>query len=263
MRVARVALLTVIGLEAAWIVGVFAIHALTNPVFGLDYQWHVDAARRLLETGTPYWPWQLEGPYDIGNGAILYPPTAFALFIPFIWLPAVLWWAIPTGLLVYCAWRHHPPLWAWAMVGAILAYEKSLNVYVFGNPTMWLVAAVALATRWGWPSVLVLAKPTFAPLALIGVGRRSWWTALAVFAAVSLLFGRLWLDWIRVASNSDVSLFYNLPTVPLMLAPLIPWLTGDRPPRRVMDALAPRPLLTGRNRRAGPAEIAPRVSSPD
>lgn len=241
----------------------FAVHALTNPVFGLDYQWHVDASRRLLETGSPYWPWQVAGPYDIGNGAILYPPTAFALFIPFIWLPAVLWWAIPMGMTARAMAQHRPPLWAWAVVGAILAYEKSLNVYVFGNPTMWLVAAVALATRWGWPSVLVLAKPTFAPLALIGIGRRSWWIALGAFAAVSLLFGRLWLEWITVASNSDVSVFYNLPTVPLMLAPLTPWLAGRDRPAWLTRALARPPLVASRGGIPTRAELAAPVSSPD
>jgi hypothetical protein len=247
----RVLLLAVIGLEALWIGGIVAWQALNNPSFGLDYRWHVDAARRLLETGTPYWPWQVAGPYDIGNGAILYPPTAFALFIPFLWLPAVLWWAVPVAVTVWAMAWHRPPLWAWAVVGAIVAFDKSLNVYVFGNPTMWLVAAVAAATRLGWPSVLVLAKPTFAPLALIGAWRRSWWVALAVFAGVSLLFGGLWLEWLKVATNSDVSLLYNLPTLPLLLAPLVPWLAGERRPAWVIRGVddvasrmgtAPRPM---------------------
>jgi hypothetical protein len=235
----RVLLLTALGLEGLWIGAVVVWHALNNAAFGLDYVWHVDASRRLLETGTPYWPWQVSGGYDIGNGAILYPPAAFALFIPFIWLPAVLWWAIPVAITVWGMASHRPPLWAWVIVGGIVAFEKSLNVYVFGNPTMWLVAAVAAATRLGWPAVLVLAKPTFAPLALIGIGQRSWWFALAAFAAVSLLFGGLWFEWLRVALNSDVSLAYNLPSLPLMLAPLVPWLTGQHRPRVVADLLRP------------------------
>jgi hypothetical protein len=259
----RVLPLTVIGLELLWIGTVMAWHAVNNPAFGLDYTWHVDAARRLLDTGTPYWPWQVSGPYDIGNGAILYPPTAFVLFIPFIWLPAVLWWAIPVAITVWAMTLHRPPLWAWALVGGIVALEKSLNVYVFGNPTMWLVAAVAAATRWGWPSILVLAKPTFAPLALIGVGRRSWWVALAAFAGVSLLFGGLWLEWLRVATNSDVSALYNLPSVPLMLGPLVPWFAGERRPKWV-DALRARYAAVAPLRaRASRSETAARLSSRD
>ena len=75
------------------------VASLGNPSFGLDYRWHMEAAHRLLDTGTPYLPFTLAGPFVIGEGAILYPPTAFLLFIPFLWLPSVLWWAIPIAIL--------------------------------------------------------------------------------------------------------------------------------------------------------------------
>jgi hypothetical protein len=229
-RVAHIVLATIVGIEALWIAFVFVQQAVTNPAFGLDYRWHVDAARRLLDTGTPYRPWQISGPYAIGDGAILYPPTAFLLFIPFIWLPAVLWWAIPVAILAAGMAVHRPPPWAWAVVGAILAFEKSLNVFVFGNPSMWIVAAVAAGTVLGWPFVLVVVKPTFAPIAALGARRRSWWVAAVILGIASVPFGRVWLDWLAVVRNSNVDLTYNLPTLPLMLAPLVPWLTGVRRP---------------------------------
>lgn len=229
-RPIRIVLATLLGLELLWIGFVFVQQALTNPAFGLDYRWHVDAARRLLDTGTPYWPWQIAGPYEISDGAILYPPTAFLLFIPFLWLPAVLWWAIPIAILVAAISVHRPPLWAWVVIGAIVAFEKSLNVFVFGNPSMWIVAAVAAGTVLGWPFVLVVAKPTFAPLAILGIRRRSWWIAAVVVALASIPFGRVWLDWLAVVGNSNVSLVYNLPTLPVILAPLVAWLTGVRRP---------------------------------
>ena len=184
--IGRVIGLTIIGVEILWVAYVIAV-SLGNPSFGLDYRWHVEAAQRLLDTGTPYLPFELAGPFVIGDGAILYPPTAFLLFIPFIWLPAVLWWAIPIAILAYGLWWHHPPLWAWVVIMTILAFDKSLNVYVFGNPSMWLVAAVAAGTVWRWPFVFVFAKPTFAPIAFLGVRRRSWWVALAVLGVASLL----------------------------------------------------------------------------
>jgi len=56
-RLARALLATIVVIEVVWIVFVLVQQWLTNPAFGLDYRWHVDAARRLLETGTPYWPW--------------------------------------------------------------------------------------------------------------------------------------------------------------------------------------------------------------
>lgn len=221
-------LVVALGLEVLWIVVVLA-GSLQNPSFGLDYRWHMDAARRLLDTGTPYLPWQLTGPYVIGDGAILYPPIAFALFVPFLWLPAVLWWAVPMAVTVIAMVWHRPPLWAWVVTGALFCLDKSLNVYVFGNPSMWIVAAVAAGTVSAWPFALILVKPTFAPLALLGIRRRSWWVALAAMAGVSLVFGQMWLDWIAVVRYSDVSLLYNVPTLPLILAPLVPWVASGRP----------------------------------
>ncbi len=86
---------------------------------------------------------------------------------------------------------------------------------------MWIVAAIAAGTIWRWPFVFVLAKPTFAPIALLGIRHRSWWIALVVLALLSVPFLSVWFDWIAVVRNSDVSLVYNLPTLPLMLVPLI------------------------------------------
>ena len=229
-RAFRIVLAAALGVEVVWIGVVVVVHWLTNPVFGLDYRWHVDAARRLLETGTPYWPWQISGPYEISNGAILYPPTAFLLFIPFIWLPSVLWWAIPIAITAVAMAVHRPPLWAWVVIGGLVGFEKSLNVYVFGNPSMWIVAAVAAGTVLAWPFLLVVAKPTFAPIALLGIRHRSWWIAAAVLAVASVPFGTVWLDWLAVVRNSNVSLVYNLPSLPLMLAPLVAWLAGVRRP---------------------------------
>ena len=220
-----------IGVGWLWIAAAILVN-LANPAFGLDYRWHVEAAQRLLETGTPYLPFELAGPFVIGDGAILYPPTAFLLFVPFIWLPAVLWWAVPVA--VTRLWhvvapaaavglaRHRPAAWP---------YEKSINVYVFGNPSMWIVAAIAaghdlaVAVRLRLRQADVRAdRPARGPSPeLVGGARRA-------RGPLSLLFLPVWLDWLTVVRNSDVSLLYNLPTLPLMLAPLVAWAVGrDRP----------------------------------
>jgi hypothetical protein len=221
----RIVAVALIGVGWLWIAVAILVN-LSNPAFGLDYRWHIEAAQRLLDTGTPYLPFELAGPFVIGDGAILYPPTAFLLFIPFIWLPSVLWWAIPIAVTAYGMWWHRPPLWAWVVITGCLALEKSINVYVFGNPSMWIVAAIAAGTVWRWPFVFVFAKPTFAPIALLGIRRRSWWVALVILGLVSLAFLPVWFDWLTVVRNSDVSLLYNLPTLPLMLTPLIAWAAG-------------------------------------
>jgi hypothetical protein len=238
-RLVRIVLATAIGLEVVWIAFVMVQQLATNEFFGLDFRWHVDAARRLLDVGTPYWPWQIAGSYEIANGAILYPPTAFLLFIPFIWLPAALWWILPIAILGWGLAVHRPPLWAWAVIGALIGFERSLNVYIYGNPSMWIVAAIAAGTVIWWPFVLVVAKPSFAPIALLGIRHRSWWVAAIALGLLSIPFARVWLDWFAVVRNSNVSLIYNLPTLPLMLAPLVAWLAGVRSPLRARPSRAP------------------------
>lgn len=248
-RAGRPLIVSIVVLELAWMALVF-IALLDSPSFGLDYRLHMEATRRMLATGTPYLDWQLNAPYAIGHGAILYPPTAFALFLPFLILPAAAWWAIPITVAIVAMLRHRPPLWTWPLTVGLFCLEKSLNAYVFGNPTMWLVAGVAAGTVLGWPFALVLLKPTFAPLALLGVFHRSWWVSLLAMGIASLVFGRMWLDWIAVVGNSDVTLTYNLPGLPVVLAPLIPWVAADpamlrRSMRRLRSLPVPGPAALG------------------
>ncbi len=64
--------------------------------WGADYDFFRSVTDRWLATGAFYHPHQLAGPYEAAiNVDTLYPPIALALFLPFAWLPAVLWWAIP------------------------------------------------------------------------------------------------------------------------------------------------------------------------
>jgi hypothetical protein len=249
----RVILGTIVGLEGLWIAFAFGHELLTNPIFGLDYRWHVAAAQRLLDLGSPYWPWQLAGQYGVANGAILYPPIAFLLFIPFIWLPAVLWWAVPIGITVASLLSHRPPLWAWAVMGVLFAQEASLNVYVFGNPSMWAVAAVAAGTALGWPFVVLIAKPTFLPLALLGARqRRSWWICFGALLIASIPFGGLWIEWLIAIRNSNLTALYNLPTLPLLIAPLVGWYASRRRSRQSAPSEATE---TSRKRKAVPVQV--------
>ena len=117
-----------------------------------------------------------------------------------------------------------------ALIVTLLALPKTLNVYAFGNPSMWIVAAIAAGTVWGWPFVFAFVKPTFIPIALLGVRSRRWWAGLVVIGAASLVFLPVWFDGFMVVRNSGFSLTYNLPTVPLMLTPLVAWVTGRARP---------------------------------
>ena len=130
----------------------------------------MDASQRLLDTGTPYCPFELAGPYVIGDGSrsCIRRPRSL-LFIPFLWLPPILWCAIPIAIIVWAVLaprRRCGPGSSSLAASAFAAVD--LNVYVFGNPSMWIVAAIAAGTIWRWPFVFVFAKPTFAPIALLG-----------------------------------------------------------------------------------------------
>ena len=225
-------------------------------MIGYDMGLYLDATRGWL-AGEPFYPaWQVAGPYAIGQGAILYPPSSIPLFAAFTILPAPLFWIIPLGVIALVVAYHRPAPWTWPIMAAGLAFPPTEVRLTLGNPAMWAAAAVALGTVYGWPAVLALVKPSLAPFALVGANRRSWWLALAGLAVGSAVFGTLWLDYLTVLANSQnpQGLLYSLHDVPLMLIPLVAWLGSrlpDQPPimwlamlRR--NGLAPHMLRRGR-----------------
>jgi hypothetical protein len=155
---------------------------------------------------------------------VLYPPNVLFLFVPFVFLPAVLWWAIPIGVLVYVVNCWSPAPWAWLAMALLLAYPASIFPYLVGNTTIWAAAALAAGLRWGWPAVFVALKPSLAPFALLTVRRRSFWLAAVVFGVVSLAMLPLWLDYVTALRNLSVSADYSLHSIPLMLIPVVAWL---------------------------------------
>jgi len=94
-----------------------------------------------------------------------------------------------------------------------------------------MTAAVALGTVIGWPSVLVLLKPTLAPFSLIGIRTRGWWVAAVALGVVSLAMLPGWFDYLTVMRNFEGgSLMYSLDQYPLMVIPVIAW--AARNPRQ-------------------------------
>ncbi len=202
---------------------------------GVEFQQILDHSRRWLSGGNYYLDRQLQGPYRWMGGESLYPPP-MALFVgAFTVLPEVLWWAVPLTVITLSLVRSRPAIWAWPILAAVFWYPRTQELILYGNPSMWVAAAVAAGTIWGWPAVGVILKPTLAPLALVGAWRRSWWVALASLGLIGLAFGAMWLDYVRVVINSaqswGQSWDYSLRDVPLCLAPLVACLSG---PRRVL-----------------------------
>ena len=235
-RVGRILLLTATGLLALLAVGevvaMFTIPPIIPGMVGHDYRLYMDATRRWLGGGDFYPAWQLTGPYTAADWPILYPPQALVLFVPFAFLPALLWFAIPTILTVWIVISHRPRRWTWPIMLALFAFWPiEWLPYISGTPTIWIVAALAAGTRWGWPAALVLVKPTLAPFALFGIRNRRWWLTAVAIAAVGLLALPLTLDWLTALSHlGGGGPAYSLENVPLMLVPLVAWAGRRRQP---------------------------------
>ena len=107
----------------------------------------------------------------------------------------------------------------------LLCWPRAHAAFLFGNTDMWAMAGVAAGLLWGWPAFLLLLKPTFAPLAIIGIGsrRRTGWFALVILAAASLAMLPLWLDYVMVIRNVRIGLDYALASVPLVVIPIVAW----------------------------------------
>lgn len=198
---------------------------------GVDYHLYIDTAAGWLHGGSYFQPYQVAGPYQISAGDILYPPVALLLFVPFTFLPAILWWLIPAAAIGWCLVRLRPAPLAWPLLAACLAWPTTPLKILTGNPVIWAVAALALGVVYAWPSVLVLIKPSLFPFALFGARSRRWWLALGALAAVSLPFGSLWIDWFQSVLNSQGGgIAYSSLEIPMLAFPVVAWLGRTKPP---------------------------------
>lgn len=120
-------------------------------------------AQRFLAAGSPYAPWQLQGPYAPQGEVFLYPPTALLLMLPFAFVPDVMWWLRPFGILGALVRRWRPAPWAWPILGFVAFWPRTVGALVAGNTDMWIAALLALGLEYGWPLGLMLLKPGWRP----------------------------------------------------------------------------------------------------
>ena len=218
VRWPRVARVVSVGFVVAIVATNVAVWPQVVAQWGSDYGFYQGVASRWWETGQFYLTHQLTGPYEATSGIdTLYPPFALGLFAPFVWLPAVLWWTIPLGILAWHVVTSRPAWWAWPLIAGILWLPRSESIVIWGNTGMWVAAFVALGLRFRWPAVLALVKPTFAPLALIGSRHWSWWLALGVLALVSLPMAADYLTALRNDTGGYFTPLYSLADYPFVL----------------------------------------------
>ncbi|MEO5884955.1 MAG: glycosyltransferase 87 family protein, partial [Candidatus Limnocylindrales bacterium] len=193
---------------------------------GVDVLLYRDATARWLDGGPFYEPRQLAGPYEVAPGDILYPPIGLWLFVPLALLPTipalVLWWGIPTAIVSLVVARLRPRPAVWPLMALCLAWPTTpLKVWT-GNPVIWVVAAMAIATLWRGAAAFALLKPSLAPFALFGIRQRAWWVGAGAFVALSVPFTKMWLDWVTtVVDSRGGGLLYSSLEAPMLALPLV------------------------------------------
>ncbi len=248
-RVALVAV--VVALLAVTALG-WAMAIVTQPEwfarsFAVDFQICMDALARWWTTGEWYRARQLHGPYPIELGDVLYPPVLIYLLVPFRLLGPALWSLIPLVVIASSVVRCRPTPRAWLLIALCVAWPVTPAKFLFGNPVIWLTAAMALGMRYHWPAALVVIKPTVIPFALVGARHRSWWLMLVALALLSLPFLQDTLRYIPVLLDAMPNPvdgrggpLYSLQEFPLLLIPVIAWLGRTRlgDPSRDQDGAA-------------------------
>ncbi len=220
------------GFLIVWIYGLRAAATMEPP--GEDLRLWVVFGHRWLDTGSLFTPAQLSGPTsgavtaDLVHAPSLYPAAAGPLFAVAAMLPAplaLLWWLVPLGLTGWVVWHLRPAPWTWPIMAACLAWPE-WSIWA-GGTSMWVMAATAAGLVWRWPSALILLKPTFAPLAFIGVRDRRWWIAAAVITLIT--FAGPWSDYLVAARNiTDVDWRHNLAEIPMILIPIVAGIGSER-----------------------------------
>jgi hypothetical protein len=198
---------------------------------GLDYRFYRDVGARWIAEGTYYLPHQLAGPYDVTlMQDVLYPPAALLLFVPLVFVPAFVWWAVPITVMGVALHRLRPGPAGLAVAMLLFLWPRASAAYLYGNTDMWVAAGVAGGILWGWPAILVALKPTLAPLSLVGIRSPWWFVGAAVILAVSL---PMLVDYITAMRNLRIDVGYSLGSLPLALIPIVFWVARTRPAPRL------------------------------
>jgi hypothetical protein len=196
-----------------------------------DWTLYMDATHRWLATGAYFSPRQLDGPYQVVWGDVLYPPATLWLFVPFSFLPRLAWLAVPLTIIGVSLWRLRPAVWGWAAIGVLFYLSPTVIMELTsGNPLLWAIAALFASVAFGAPASLVLLKPTRLPFALFGIWRRSCWYGLGLLVLLSLPMLALDLTWLRtmIDARQPYGLLYSLHEMPCAAIPLVAWLASVR-----------------------------------
>ena len=206
---------------------------------GVDFRLFSELGRRWSESGSMYQEYQPAGPYpfdraagtnDVGDAPGLYPPIAGPAFALARLLGPVVWWAVPIGVLIYAFTQWRPAAWTWPLFALTTLWPSTAAPFLTGSTTMLVAAGVAGGLLWGWPALVIVFKPTFAPFAVVGIRRRSFWVGLVLLVVLSLAMLGEWAIYLSAMRNvTGAGLLYSIADLPLVLVPIIGWLGRSRP----------------------------------
>lgn len=233
--------------------GVFAWRlAVQQPdiTVAMDLRLYVEHTTRWLAGGGFYVPEQMT-PYvieDLFPYPPMYPPVVLYLLVPLVWgVPWIVWWLVPAALIGIAIVTRGPAWWQWPLLALILVLPRTWMILIYGNPALWALAFLAAGMAWGTTPFAAL-KLTYAPLALIGIGRRHWWIAAGIGLLLALPFGAMWLDFGRAILNATSSrgaeyVLGEWPIALLLVAGLAPNpRLSLNPIRGRLTSASPRPI---------------------
>ena len=145
--------LTLVG----WAVALVSAFGWFERSFAIDYGIYVGALDRWRAGDGWYQARQLQGPYPIELGDVLYPPVLMYLLLPFRYLGPWLWTIVPAVILGWVVWRHRPGPWAWAAIVSNASCARS--VARMASPA-WRAAACPCSNDRSAPTRPLISEPS-------------------------------------------------------------------------------------------------------
>lgn len=195
---------------------------------GWDLSVYANLSRKLFSGGGWFPPQELSGPFQLATiQEVLYPPVVAYVFAPFMFLPIGALWIMVAGTMAWLFREWRPALWTWPLMALCLLWPLTLLKGLSGTSTVLITMAVGLGLRYRWPFALILIKPSFLPLALIGIRSRGWWICVGVLVLLTLPYLTETLQYPTVLMNARGShggALYSLEDAPMIAIPVLAWL---------------------------------------
>lgn len=237
-RVGTIVMIVLAGLAVVWLGQLFAAFRVSEVVDGrtvyayrdlwaFDFDAYVEAARRLVATGSPYQDLTVQGPFHPGPyGLYLYSPVLATSLVPVAGLrvedSSVLWYAVHVlTLAASCALMPvQPRLRVAAGIAAVFSFAVMRDL-VLGNVSVLLLLPMVITWRWldrpqgaAGLALALAVRPTLGIVLVWQILRRQWrpvaWTVglglLLIAATLPFVGLGGYLDYLAVLRNmSDVT----------------------------------------------------------